>query len=117
MPAVNAHFLEFDSLSPRDTILQSGVLLRLAGHYRAKNRLIMRVSRVITAAVLSLTLSTSALAVGPLTPLNVGNWHVGSYTNDQTGKFNHCAVNASYNGGINFFVSVGNAYGWAKYST
>jgi hypothetical protein len=47
-----------------------------------------------------------------LTPLNVGNWHGGSYTNDQTGKFNHCAVNASYKGGINFFVSVGDTYNW-----
>jgi hypothetical protein len=56
--------------------------------------------------------ATSGYAAGPISPVNVGNWRGGSYTNDSTGKFSHCAVSASYRSGMIFSVAVGIVYSW-----
>jgi hypothetical protein len=72
----------------------------------------MRKLSILTTVLLTLTLPTLTFAAGPLTPVNVGNWHGGSFTNDSTGRFSHCAVTASYNGGFLFTVSVSDDYSW-----
>jgi hypothetical protein len=72
------------------------------------------VSRTIAslAAAVVLVTGTASFAAGPFRQINVGNWHGGSYTNDQTGRFSHCAVQSDYNSGITFFVAVSDNYTW-----
>ena len=60
----------------------------------------------------SALLNNYAHAAGPVSPVNVGNWHGGSYTNDSTGLFSHCAVSASYKSGIIFSVAVSKDGSW-----
>lgn len=40
-------------------------------------------------------------------PLRYENWSGGAYTNDQTGQFSHCVVQASYTSGTTLLLSVG----------
>jgi hypothetical protein len=54
-----------------------------------------------------LLLTGSANAAGPNTPLiNIGLWTGGSFTNDQTGEFSHCAASVSYVGGNILLVGI-----------
>ncbi len=68
--------------------------------------------RVISVALPTLLFASSGYAAGPISPVNVGNWRGGSYTDNSTGKFTHCAVTASYRSGILFSVAVGVGYWW-----
>lgn len=64
------------------------------------------------AAVVALLLSGSAQAAGPFGEVIVGNWKGGAYTNDSTGQFSHCAVNAPYKNGTRLLTSVTSGYQW-----
>ncbi|KRE09740.1 hypothetical protein ASE63_04230 [Bosea sp. Root381] len=54
----------------------------------------------------------AALAAGPYGKIVVGNWSGGAFTNDTTGAFSHCAVNASYKNGTRMFTSVTSDLKW-----
>lgn len=54
----------------------------------------------------SLFLAPVAEAAGPYGEIVVGNWKGGAFTNDATGAFSHCAVNAGYRNGTRMFTSV-----------
>ena len=59
---------------------------------------------LVLAAVL--VLAPPAEAAGPFGKIVVGNWTGGAYTNDATGAFSHCAVNAPYRNGTRMFTSI-----------
>jgi S1-C subfamily serine protease len=74
----------------------------------------MRVVSFATALLFAcIGLSASSLARGPIQPLHVGNWSGGSYTNDQTGAFSHCAASTPYKSGILLLVSVSSKFRWS----
>jgi len=66
------------------------------------------------AAALALVclLSLPAQAAGPFGKIVVGNWSGGTFTNDQTGAFSHCAVSARYRHGVTMLTSVTAQYSW-----
>lgn len=51
-------------------------------------------------------LAPGAQAAGPFGKIVVGNWTGGAFTNDATGAFSHCAVNAGYRNGTRMFTSI-----------
>ncbi|SIR58880.1 hypothetical protein [Bosea sp. TND4EK4] len=53
-----------------------------------------------------------ASAAGPFGKIVVGNWSGGTFTNDQTGAFSHCAVSARYKSGITMLTSVTAQFVW-----
>lgn len=53
-----------------------------------------------------LLLAPGAQAAGPFGKIVVGNWTGGAFTNDATGAFSHCAVNAGYRNGTRMFTSI-----------
>lgn len=53
-----------------------------------------------------------AHAGGPFGEVVVGNWSGGAYTNDATGQFSHCAVNAAYKNGTRLLTSVTGGFQW-----
>ncbi|MFJ5370481.1 hypothetical protein ACIPIA_14775, partial [Bosea sp. CER48] len=69
---------------------------------------------VMRAAALALIclLPLSAQAAGPFGKIVVGNWSGGTFTNDQTGAFSHCAVSARYKSGVTMLTSVTAQYSW-----
>lgn len=67
--------------------------------------------RAVLSAFLLLS-ATTAFAGGPHERVVVGSWSGGSYTNDKTGQFTHCAVSAKYKSGVTMFASIGRDYGW-----
>jgi hypothetical protein len=54
----------------------------------------------------------TAQAAGPIRPFQIGNWSGGTYTDDSTGQFSHCAVYSTYQSGIALHVSVTRQFGW-----
>lgn len=66
------------------------------------------------AAVVALTclLPLPAGAAGPFGKIVVGNWSGGTFTNDQSGDFSHCAVSARYKSGVTMLTSVTAQYSW-----
>lgn len=68
--------------------------------------------RALLAACLTFSLLAPASAKGPLRTVAVGNWSGGSYTNDRTGEFSHCAASASYRHGTSLHVAVNADYSW-----
>jgi hypothetical protein len=44
---------------------------------------------------------------------NVGGWQVGVFTNDQSGRFSHCAASANYRNGLTLLFSVSESLEWA----
>ncbi len=50
--------------------------------------------------------SLPAIAAGPFGKIVVGNWSGGTFTNDATGAFSHCAVSARYKSGVTMLTSV-----------
>ncbi|HEV2555107.1 MAG TPA: hypothetical protein VGV17_15235 [Bosea sp. (in: a-proteobacteria)] len=59
-----------------------------------------------------LLLAPGAEAAGPFGKIVVGNWTGGAYTNDATGAFSHCAVNAGYRNGTRMFTSITADFKW-----
>ena len=72
----------------------------------------MRTFRAIIAVIAATLCSTLGHAAGPISPVKVGNWQGGSYTDDSTGLFSHCAVSASYKSGIIFSVAISKDGSW-----
>ncbi|MGO4170568.1 hypothetical protein [Bosea sp. TAF32] len=64
------------------------------------------------AVALICLLSLPAEAAGPFGKIVVGNWSGGTFTNDQTGAFSHCAVSARYKSGVTMLTSVTAQYSW-----
>lgn len=60
----------------------------------------------------SLLLALPAHAAGPYGRIVVGNWSGGAFTNDATGAFSHCAVNAGYRNGTRMFTSITADFKW-----
>lgn len=60
----------------------------------------------------SLLAASSAQAAGPYGKIVVGNWSGGAYTNDATGAFSHCAVNAAYRNGTRMLTSITADFKW-----
>lgn len=64
----------------------------------------------------------AAIAIGAVCPnqshaaqmrtLSVGVWQGGSYSNDQSKQFSHCAAATSYRSGILMIVSISRTYQW-----
>jgi hypothetical protein len=52
--------------------------------------------RISASLLVGLICASSAAAKGPFTPLQVGNWSGGSYTDDKTGAFSHCSAEVKY---------------------
>ncbi len=69
-------------------------------------------ARALLAFALTVGLLTPALAKGPLRRVTVGNWAGGSYTNDNTGNFSHCAASATYRHGTSLHVAVNADFSW-----
>jgi hypothetical protein len=67
--------------------------------------------RSVLSAILFVA-ATAANAGGPHERVVIGSWSGGSYTNDKTGQFTHCAVSARYKSGVTMFASIGRDYGW-----
>jgi hypothetical protein len=61
---------------------------------------------------LSLLLAPTAQAAGPYGKIVVGNWSGGAFTDDATGAFSHCAVNAGYRNGTRMFTSITADFKW-----
>jgi hypothetical protein len=65
-------------------------------------------------AFASLALSVApSFARGPLQSLTVGNWQGGSYTDDKTGMFSHCAALSYYIDGNSLVVAIDRQYNWS----
>ncbi|MDX3809187.1 hypothetical protein ACXIUS_29280 [Bosea thiooxidans] len=64
------------------------------------------------AVALSCLLPLPAVAAGPFGKIVVGNWSGGTFTNDQTGAFSHCAVSARYKSGVTMLTSVTADFTW-----
>ena len=69
-------------------------------------------ARPLLALTLILGLAVPATAKGPLRTVTVGNWSGGSFTNDRTGDFSHCAAAANYRHGTNLHVGVNRDFSW-----
>lgn len=41
-----------------------------------------------------------------------GNWKGAAYTNDNTGRFSHCAMSTAYQSGISMFFAISDNYTW-----
>lgn len=67
--------------------------------------------RAVVVALMSL-LSLPAGAAGPFGKIVVGNWSGGTFTNDATGAFSHCAVSARYRSGVTMLTSVTAQFTW-----
>ena len=61
---------------------------------------------------LTMLLALPAQAAGPYGKIVVGNWSGGAFTNDATGAFSHCAVNAGYRNGTRMFTSITADFKW-----
>jgi hypothetical protein len=70
--------------------------------------------RLLAAATITAAISSAT----PLIAAQIGNykvatWDVGVYTNDQNGRFTHCAAAARYQSGITLLFSVSESLEWA----
>ena len=65
------------------------------------------------ASVATVLVATSADAKGPYGSIRVGLWTGGTYTNNSTDKFSHCAAFAPYLSGVVLFVFMEASNSWA----
>lgn len=70
----------------------------------------MRVRRILC-VLGTLVLGTATGHEATLENDHIGNWLIGAYSNDQTGKLNHCGMSASYVGGT--YIAMGSAFNWS----
>ena len=63
-------------------------------------------------AILSIAAASNASAA-KLKSLEYGQWKGGIYVNDETGRFSHCVVSASYKSGIRLLFSVTRGQQWS----
>lgn len=62
------------------------------------------------AAAASLAVPANAATI---TSYKVAGWNMGAYTNDQTGRFSHCAASARYQNGLLLLFSVSESFRWS----
>ena len=72
----------------------------------------MRLLKSASAAIFAFWLVGAVADAATLSNTQVGNWFVGSYSDDQTGVFSHCAASTTYNSGIALLFSVNRNYNW-----
>ncbi|WP_148663315.1 hypothetical protein [Bosea vaviloviae] len=60
----------------------------------------------------TMLLAPMAQAAGPYGKIVVGNWSGGAFTDNATGAFSHCAVNAAYKNGTRMFTSITADFKW-----
>ncbi len=70
----------------------------------------MRLLAAIFAVALSAASSAQAREINRY---NVGGWQIGVFTNDQSGRFSHCAASANYRNGLTLLFSVSESLEWA----
>lgn len=69
----------------------------------------------IRIALISIAISATALPLANAAQIDSfrsGSWGGGAYTNDQTGSFSHCAIEASYNSGITLIFALDSTFQW-----
>lgn len=64
------------------------------------------------AAIVAGLLLASPLEAAPMQNFRVNQWFAGSYSNDTTKMFSHCAAQARYNSGVLMLFSIGRNYDW-----
>src|SRR5215217_1389283 len=69
-------------------------------------------SRRSTAVILISLLAGHAEAA-TMENFRVNQWFAGSYSNDSTKKFSHCAAAASYNSGVSMLFTINRNYFWS----
>ncbi len=68
---------------------------------------------LVAASVTAAIASTSPAMAAQINSYKVATWEVGVYTNDQNGRFTHCAAAARYQSGITLLFSVSESLEWA----
>lgn len=63
-----------------------------------------------TAAATFLSLAPAGAAT--IQTYKVANWNIGAYTNNNTGRFTHCAASARYRNGLTLIFSVSESLDW-----
>lgn len=72
----------------------------------------MRLFRALAfAAVLVIGVGARAELING-TQFQSGNWKGAAYTNDNTGRFSHCAMSTAYQSGISMFFAISDNYTW-----
>lgn len=64
----------------------------------------------LTGAVLA---SAGAASAGQIAELSSGAWNGGAFTDNHTGSFSHCAVNAKYKSGVALYFAVSGSRQWS----
>ena len=72
----------------------------------------MRIKTVCFGVMLATAIAGSAYSA-TMAKRHIGQWDLESYSNDQTGLFNHCAASAVYNSGIALMFAIGRTYQWS----
>lgn len=68
----------------------------------------------LLAATLAVALcAASSAQAREINRYNVGGWQVGVFTNDQSGRFSHCAASGNYRNGLTLLFSVSESLEWA----
>ncbi len=71
--------------------------------------------RLFGALAFAVALMTGGAARAELvngTQFQSGNWKGAAYTNDNTGRFSHCAMSTAYQSGISMFFAISDNYTW-----
>ncbi len=71
--------------------------------------------RGLAAIVLAMAVLVPAggASAGKIADLSSGGWSGGAFTDNHTGSFSHCAVNAKYKSGVVLYFSVSGARQWS----
>lgn len=72
----------------------------------------MRLLGAIAFMVASIVGSASRAELINGTQFQSGNWKGAAYTNDNTGRFSHCAMSTAYQSGISMFFAISDNYTW-----
>jgi hypothetical protein len=71
------------------------------------------VNRLLIATLAVALGAASSATAREINRYNVGGWQVGVFTNDQSGRFSHCAASANYRNGLTLLFSVSESLEWA----
>lgn len=69
--------------------------------------------RLVTATLAVALCAASQAAAREINRYDVGGWQVGVFTNDQSGRFSHCAASGNYRNGLTLLFSVSESLEWA----
>jgi hypothetical protein len=68
--------------------------------------------RVLALATASALLASSPASAATIQTYKVANWDVGAYSNNNTGRFTHCAASGRYRNGLTLIFSVTEKLDW-----